>query len=194
MAHTLQVIIIGGGVGGLTLALELHRHGINSRIYEAAESLEPLGVGSNILSQAARILDRLGLTPTLRATGVITAESVFYNRFGQLVYAEPAGLAAGYPWPQYSIHRGDFQNVLAGAVAHRLGNDSIVCDRRCVHTENTAGGVAAHLVSSDGAETTVEGDVTIGCDGVHSAIRAQLHPDEGPPVYSGINMWRGTVT
>jgi 5-methylphenazine-1-carboxylate 1-monooxygenase len=187
-----EVIVVGAGIAGLTLALELHRASIGCRVYESAGRLEPLGVGINILPHASRILDRLGLAAELAATGIVTAESVFYNRFGQRVYAEPAGLRAGYGWPQYSIHRGDLQNVLATQVRRRLGEDAIACGHTCVRAENTPGGVTATFARG-GGETSVTGKVLVACDGVHSAVRRQLHPDEGPPVYSGVNMWRGVA-
>jgi 2-polyprenyl-6-methoxyphenol hydroxylase-like FAD-dependent oxidoreductase len=188
-----DVIIIGAGIAGLTLALELHRVGIGCRVYEAAPELEALGVGINILPHASRVLCRLGLEAELNGAGVLTAESVFYNRFGQFVYAEPAGTRAGYDWPQYSIHRGDLQRVLAAAVVDRLGGGAIVCDHRCAAAWNSAGGASARFVRGDGRNTVVSGQVVVACDGVHSTVRGQLHPGEGPPVYSGVNMWRGVA-
>src|SRR6266849_1270826 len=108
----MDVLIIGAGVGGLTLGLMLHEAGIPCRIYEAAPEIKPLGVGINLLPHAMKELSALGLEETLAARGVLTAEAVFFNRFGQLIYQEPLGRAAGYDWPQGSIHRGDLQAAL----------------------------------------------------------------------------------
>ncbi|MGH8647884.1 MAG: FAD-binding protein, partial [Burkholderiales bacterium] len=107
-----DVIIIGAGIGGLTLALALHRSGIPCRVYELAPEIKGLGLGINILPHATKELAALGLEEALANVAVTTREAVFYNRFGQLVYSEPLGRHAGYDWPQFSIHRGDLQAVL----------------------------------------------------------------------------------
>ena len=116
----MKLAIVGAGVGGLTLALELHDAGIDCEIYEAAPQLRPVGVGINVLPHATKILARLGLEAELAAVGVTTRESAFFNRFGQFIYREPAGQFAGYEHPQFSIHRGDLHGVLLSAVTGRL--------------------------------------------------------------------------
>src|SRR5437868_1962571 len=140
-----QVIVLGAGIGGLTLALSLHQAGVPCRIYEAVPQLKPLGVGINLLPHAARELSELGLLPALDAIGVRTQESVFFNSHGQLVFREAAGTAAGYAWPQYSIHRGDLHTVLLNAVRERLGADSVVCGHRCAGVEQDEHGVTARF-------------------------------------------------
>src|ERR1700759_4135377 len=112
----MKLAIIGAGIGGLTLALELHDAGIDCEIYEAVPQIQPIGVGINVLPHATKILARLGLEPQLAAAGVATRESAFFNRFGQLIYTQPAGRLAGYEHPQFSIHRGDLHDVLLSAV------------------------------------------------------------------------------
>lgn len=189
-----DVVIIGAGVGGLVLALSLHQAGIGCRVFEAVPEIRPLGVGINLLPHAARELDELGLLPALDAVGVHTRESIFFTRHGQFIYSEPAGKAAGYDWPQYSIHRGDLQMALLAAVRERLGADSVVTDSRCVRVDQDADSVTVHLVNGAGeALPPVRGAIAVGCDGIHSAVRKQLYPDEGPPRYSGVNMWRGVT-
>ena len=185
-----EVIILGAGIGGLTLALSLHQAGIACRVYEAVPALRPLGVGINLLPHAVRELSELGLLDALDAVGVRTQEAVFFTEHGQLVFREPAGQHAGYDWPQYSIHRGDLQTVLLNETLKRLGPDSVQCGHRCTGVEQDADGVTVHF--ADG-RTPVRGAVAVGCDGIHSALRTQLYPDEGAPRYSGINMWRGTA-
>ncbi|WP_144632481.1 flavin-dependent oxidoreductase [Bordetella genomosp. 13] len=194
MTRDTDVVIIGAGVGGLVLALSLHQAGIACRVYEAVREIRPLGVGINLLPHATRELDELGLLPALDPVGVRTKESVFYTRHGQLIYREPAGQAAGYDWPQYSIHRGDLQMALLDAVRQRLGADSVVTDARCSRVDQDDAGVTAHFRDNDGHDLPpVRGAIAVGCDGIHSALRKQLYPREGAPRYSGVNMWRGTT-
>lgn len=193
MTSTSEVVIVGGGIGGLVLALQLHHVGIPARVLEAAPQLKPMGVGINILPHASKELWRLGLQSELAPISVQTSESVFYNRFGQFIHADPAGLASGSPWPQYSIHRGELQLALAKVVRERLGEDKLVLDAKVVDVVDRGEIVKVVAVGSTGSETEYEGHAVIGCDGVHSVIRKILHPHEGDLIYSGYTMWRGTV-
>jgi 2-polyprenyl-6-methoxyphenol hydroxylase-like FAD-dependent oxidoreductase len=184
-----DVLIVGGGIGGLTLALSLHQAGISSRVFEAAPEVLPLGVGINLLPHAMRELSELGLQQKLAALAIETRELAFFSRHGQFIYKEPRGRYAGYDWPQLSIHRADLHQVLLDAVHDRLGRDALQLDHRCVKIEQDGDGVT---VVFDQAPTQ-RGKVVVGCDGIHSAVRHQLYPDEGPPKYSGVNMWRGAT-
>ena len=191
----LQVAIIGAGIGGLVLALELHRAGISCRVFEAAPEIRPLGVGINVLPHATAVLGGLGLEPSLNQVGVTTREAVFYNRFGQFIHSEPSGRYAGYDSPQYSIHRGDLQKVLTDAVTERLGAGAIVTDHHCDSVDQDDAAASVNFTrTSDGTPlASVRADVVVACDGVHSAIRKQFYPDEGEPRYSGVTMWRGVT-
>ncbi|MET0456913.1 MAG: flavin-dependent oxidoreductase [Mycobacterium sp.] len=195
MTTTAPITIVGAGIGGLTLALELHAAGIPCRVYEAAPQLRPLGVGINVLPHATAVLAELDVLDRLEAIAVQTREAVFYNRFGQHVYTEPAGRYAGYPTPQLSIHRGHLQLALADIVRERLGADAIVGDHQCLGIDQDGSSVTAQFRSSSTGQPreSVTGKAVIGCDGVHSVIRKQLHPNEGAPRYSGVLMWRGTT-
>jgi 5-methylphenazine-1-carboxylate 1-monooxygenase len=187
------VVIIGGGIGGLTLALMLHRVGIAARVYEAAPEIRPLGVGINILPPAAAILAALGLEDELTHRAIITREAVFFNRFGQRIHTEPLGRFAGNQWPQISIHRADLHSVLLEAVTTRLGAGAVRTGWRCTRIEQDGTCATAHFEDAlTGSELPAEsGDAIVGCDGLHSVIRKQLHPAEGEALYSGVNMWRG---
>lgn len=185
----MEIAIVGAGIGGLTLALALHQAGIACRVYEAAPSWKPLGVGINLLPHAMRELTELGVGAALERVAVPTREVVFCNRFGQFIRREPRGRAAGYAWPQLSIHRADLHKALLAAVQERLGTQAIVLGAKCAGVAQDESGVT--LAFEDGA--SVRAQAAIGCDGVHSALRKCLHPDEGPLSYQGINMWRGVT-
>jgi 2-polyprenyl-6-methoxyphenol hydroxylase-like FAD-dependent oxidoreductase len=183
------VLVIGGGIGGLTLALSLHQAGIPCRVFEAAPEVKPLGVGINLLPHGTRELTELGLQDALAKVAVQTSALAFYNRFGQFIYSEPRGLRAGYEWPQFSIHRGDLHRVLLEAARARLGADAVALGARCAGIEQDAGGVTVRF--ENGA--TARGSCAVGCDGIHSVVRRQLFPGEGGPNFQGINMWRGVT-
>ncbi len=189
----MEVLIVGAGIGGLTLALSLHQCGIACRVFEASPEIKPLGVGINLLPHAMREMAELGLQDRLENTGVETRELCFYNRFGQFIFKEPRGRFADYRWPQISIHRGDLQSILLDAVRERIGNAAIKTGFRCIGVEQEADGVVARFEDPKTGEPLppVRGGIAVGCDGIHSRIRKQLFPSEGPPRYSGINMWRG---
>ena len=184
-----DVLIVGGGIGGLTLALSCHQAGISARIFEAAPEILPLGVGINLLPHGMRELTELGLADKLAAKAIETRTLSYYSRYGQHIISDLRGRYAGYDWPQLSIHRADLHSVLLDAVRARLGKDAIRLGHKVSRIDQDAGGVALHFDNGDAAQ----GAVAIGCDGIHSATRRQLFPDEGPPKYSGVNMWRGAV-
>jgi 2-polyprenyl-6-methoxyphenol hydroxylase-like FAD-dependent oxidoreductase len=190
-----EIYIVGAGVGGLTLGLALHAARTPCRIFESAAEIRPIGVGINLLPHATKELAALGLEPVLAQAAIETKDATFFNRFGQLIYQEPLGRAAGYAHPQFSIHRGDLQMILLDAFRARAGHDRLITNRHCVAVEQDEAGV--NLTFSDGPggtdRSTVRGGVAIACDGINSAIRKQFFPDEGEPRYSGVNMWRGVT-
>ncbi|MDL4774738.1 MULTISPECIES: flavin-dependent oxidoreductase [Thermomonosporaceae] len=190
----MRVLIVGAGVGGLTAALSLHAAGIEALVVEASASLRPLGVGINLLPHATRELTELGLGDAMTSTAIATAEMVHFDRHGGRIWGEPRGLALGYDWPQYSIHRGELQMILLDAVLDRLGPGSVRTASVLEGFEQDADGVRAHVldrIAGTGAE--IHADVLVGADGLHSSVRAQLHPGEPGPLWNGIRMWRGVA-
>ena len=186
-----KVIVAGAGIGGLTTALSLHAAGIEAHVYEAVPRIQPFGVGINLLPHAARELIELGLGYRLDQEGIRTKELIYTNKHGQEIWREPRGLDAGYRWPQYSIHRGRLQAILLDAATERLGTDRVHCDRRLVRFDHDAAGVRGVFADAGGGEHVATGDLMIACDGIHSAVRAIFHPDEGPPKWNRRILWRG---
>ena len=189
------VLIVGAGIGGLTLALSLHQIGVAAKVYESVDRLEPLGVGINLLPHAVRELTELGLGQSLAATAIPTSTLAYYSKRGQPIWSEPRGLAAGYRWPQFSIHRGELQMLLLAAVIERLGPDSVVTGHHLGRFETGGRGVTARFVHRRTGEArgVAEGRLLIACDGIHSAVRALLVPGEGPPLWNGALLWRGVT-
>ncbi len=185
----MTILVAGGGVGGLTLALSLHERGVPCQVLEAAEQVRPLGVGINTLPHAIRELAALGLLPALDAVAVRTRELRYLNRFGQEIWVEPRGTWAGHDVPQFSIHRGHLHAVLWQAARERLGADALLTGARLAGFAQDADGVTARL--ADGR--SLRGDALVGADGIHSVLRAALHPDDGGIRWNGIQMWRGAV-
>jgi len=189
-----KAIIAGAGMGGLVSALTLARAGVDVQVYEAVREVQPLGVGINLLPHAMGVLAGLGLLDEIRPLGVETAELCYFNRHGQLIWREPRGLAAGYDVPQVSLHRGRLQLKLLDIVRRQLGADAVRTGLRVDAFEQHRGQtpfVDVELRDRDG-DTIVNdrADILIGADGIHSAVRAAFHPDEGAPSWSGTVLWR----
>lgn len=184
-----MILIAGAGIAGLSLGLTLHQIGIPFRIFEAAREIRPIGVGINIQPNAIRELFDLGLEADLDAVGIKTEQYGFYSKHGNTIWEEPRGTWAGYNWPQYSVHRGRFQVMLFEALVARAGPECVVTGQRAIGFD----GKKLHLKdATDGHEYQAEGDLIVAADGIHSAIRAQMHPDEGPPIWGGAILWRAT--
>ena len=189
----MRIAIVGGGIGGLALALGLQQRGIACEVFEAAPEIRELGVGITLLPHAVRELAALGLQPQLEAVGIENLESVFFNRWGQFVYREARGRHAGYSVPELGMHRGKLHGILYQAALQRLGPSRIHLDHRCVGLQQDARCVTLAFQDSRGQlRPSVEADVVIACDGVNSAVRRQFYPGE-LPAFAGINTWRGVT-
>ncbi|MFM2183487.1 MAG: hypothetical protein RJB61_1781 [Actinomycetota bacterium] len=174
----MKVVIVGGGIGGCALALSLEAAGITDiEVHEAAAERRELGVGINVLPHAVRELAELGIADRVGAEAIALEELSYHNRFGQQIWLESRGVGAGYHWPQYSVHRGTLLRVLHDAAVERLGAQRFHFGSR---------------ISPADVEQ-LDADVVVACDGIHSELRTLIAPSEGPPLWNGITMWRGTT-
>ena len=190
----MNVIIAGGGIAGLALALGLKQRGISCDVYESAPEIKALGVGITLLPHAMRELSALGLEPRLREVAIENRFHKFFNRYGQWIYEEPRGKFAGYPYPEFGIHRGRLHLVLLEAAIARVGAQHIHTNHFCTGVEQDERGVTVHFKESTTGKPldSARGDILIACDGVNSVIRKQFYPDD-KLAYAGINMWRGVT-
>lgn len=188
-----EVLIAGGGIGGLALALTLEEIGVSCTVLESVNELKPLGVGINIQPNAVRELHDMGIgSDDLDRTGLPAREWALVGLNGKDIYSEPRGLLAGYNWPQYAVHRGRFHLMLLEKVRQRLGEGAVRSGCRVRGYQNTADGVIVEVEHADGSTTREAGRLLIGADGLHSAVRAQMHPAQPPIHWGGAVMWRGT--
>ena len=193
----MKVLIAGGGIGGLTTALCLHRAGIEVEVFERPGEVRELGVGINMLPHAVKELAGLGLLPGLDRDGDPDARAdPWPTGSARRSGSELRGIDAGYDVPQISIHRGKLQGVLHEAVRertagrrrhpHRLPRDRL--------RENRDGvAVAFGHEGRIGAVGSRRAILLIGADGIHSAVRAAHLSRRGPPVWNGIMLWRGAT-
>jgi 2-polyprenyl-6-methoxyphenol hydroxylase-like FAD-dependent oxidoreductase len=189
-----DVVIVGAGICGLSLALNLHKRGTACRIYERAPEITELGVGITLLPHAMREFIALGLGDALLASGIENSQSCFFNRFGQLIYKEPRGKLAGYPYPEVGIHRGRLQTILYRAALEAIGAERIKTNHQCVGVDQDENSATALFQETSSGRTLspARGSVVVACDGVNSVIRRQFYPDDAV-VFTGINTWRGVT-
>lgn len=183
-----RAVVVGAGIGGLTTALSLHAIAIDVDVFEASPEIGALGVGINLLPHAVRELDALGQLDRLLARGVMPECLTYFNKHGQEIWREPRGKAAGYPWPQLSIHRGELQRTLLEAAEEALGTDRIHRGHRLVRIEDSGARPTAIFENA-----TIDADLVVAADGIHSTVRRQHYPDEGAPLWNGALLWRGTA-
>jgi len=189
------VVIAGGGIGGLATALTLHQIGVPCIVFEAVREMRPLGVGINLQPNAVRELYDLGITEQdLDRVGLPAKEWALVGLNGNDIYSESRGLLAGYNWPQYAVHRGYFHMLLHEKVVERVGPKAVRLGSRVIgYRKHADGTVSALIEEADGSTSEASGTLLIGADGIHSAVRAQMHPAQPPIHWGGAVMWRGTT-
>lgn len=183
----MRIVIAGAGIGGLTAALCLHEQGHEVRVFEAVATLQPLGVGINLMPHASGVLHGLGFGEALDEMAIRTRAIEYRTRFGHLIQSDPRSVEAGFAYPQYSVHRGELQFLLLDAVRARLGREAVAIGKAVSGFAQDASGV--RIGFADGSHH--DGELLVGADGFHSQVRRQLHPEEGPAHYEGTVMWRG---
>ena len=188
------IIVIGGGIAGLSFALALKQRGLACRVFESAPQVRELGVGITLLPHAMREFTALGLESRLRAVAIENEESVFFNRHGQFIFREPRGRHAGYPFPELGIHRGKLHRILYEAAREQLGPGSILLDHHCTGIEQDEQGVRVFFKATSSGEeyAAVRGDIVVACDGINSVVRRHFYPGERV-AFAGINTWRGVT-
>ncbi|MEL0194851.1 MAG: flavin-dependent oxidoreductase, partial [Acidimicrobiaceae bacterium] len=193
MGH--EVLIVGGGIAGLATALSLHAEGIDVAVRESVPEIQPLGVGINLLPHAIRELDALGVLDELESVGIASTTLAYFSARGQLIWDESRGRAAGYQWPQLSLHRGTLQMVLHDTAVERLGADRVVPGRHLTAIDHHDSGATAHFECRDGSGDieSVDAAIVVAADGIHSTVRQQRFPHEGMPLWNGALLWRGAV-
>ena len=183
----LKILIAGGGIGGITLALALRQRGIEALLFEQAKAFSQVGAGIQLSANATRVLRTLGLGDALARVAVYP-EGRDYRAWddGDRLYWTPLGQRAEshFGAPYYHAHRADLLDVLLGG----LGDQGFRLNSHLDRFEQDAHGVTITL--ADGSTAT--GDVLIGADGIHSTVRAQLFGRELPR-YTGNVAWRGLV-
>jgi 2-polyprenyl-6-methoxyphenol hydroxylase-like FAD-dependent oxidoreductase len=178
-----RILIIGGGIGGLTAAVALRRRGFEPAVYEAAPELRPVGKGIWVPTNAMQVLHRLGLAEAVRKAGWPLERIQVRDTAGRvLVDLDLRKVEAKYGHTTVSIHRADLVRVLADALAP----GALHLGKRCTGFAPDGQGVVARFAG--GAEA--RGDLLVAADGIHSAVREQLLLWV-PLRYSGLTCYRG---
>lgn len=186
----MKAIIIGGGIGGVTAALCLLDAGIEVELHERSPALTETGAGIQLSPNGMKVLTRLGLAPEIDHIAFRPeALSMRMGKSGAQVFSIPIReqALARYGAPYYHVHRADLMGVLSRALQKRAP-DALYLNRQFASWKQDSSGVVARF--ADGAE--VSGDILIGADGIHSAVRA-VNQGSAPARFTGNVAWRLVV-
>jgi 3-hydroxybenzoate 6-monooxygenase len=182
-----EVLVIGGGIGGLATALAIRRTGRQVRVLERARQFGEIGAGIQLAPNATRILDQLGLLRQVCEVGVLPRRLVLADAIGgnELTALDLTDFPERYGGPYIVLHRSDLLEILvAGCAGAGVGLET---DARVTELRDDGGGV--HVSCADGRAFT--GVAAIGADGLRSSTRTLFSDDE--PICSGYVAYRGAV-
>lgn len=185
-----NVIVAGGGIGGLTAALALMQRGHAVKVLEQVEDLKEVGAGVQLSANATRVLISLGLKETLESVACLAVDKqIRHYRTGQAWKVAEVGASsqARYGAPYWMIHRGDLHSALVRAV-RAADPEALVLGTKCSEFSQTDTEVTVR--SADGRTFTA--DVLIGADGIHSFVKQKLLGDFKAE-FTGRAAWRGLV-
>lgn len=182
-----EVIIVGGGIGGLGAALALSRQGLRVCLFEKSIHFEEVGAGLQLAPNCTRILERYGLLDEARSLGVTPEAMVMKDGLDdtELTRLDLRDVERRFGYPYLVIHRSDLHRILLEA-CKRQGVD-LITDAKAVEYANLPGG--ASVTFADG--THAEAPVVIAADGLHSRARSLIIDDQ--PVSSSYVAYRGAV-
>ncbi len=188
-----NVLIVGGGIGGLTCALALARRGMDVRVFEQAAGFGEIGAGIQLSPNCVRVLHDLGLEDRLRRIAFLPEGTEMRDwRTGRIISSTVLGAhaQAKYGFPYYHVHRADLMDALV-AQAREQPNVHLFPGSRCQAIVQTDSGVEVEIGSPTGQQHHT-GALLIGADGIHSVTRALLFGQRAPQ-FTGNVAWRALV-
>jgi 2-polyprenyl-6-methoxyphenol hydroxylase-like FAD-dependent oxidoreductase len=186
MSTDKKFAIVGGGIGGLTLAIAMQRKGFQLTVYESAPKFKPLGAGLGLAANAVKAFLEIGIADEVLAVGKVMKMFRIADDGGRTIAetnSEEMSRRFGTV-DNFTIHRADLHRVLL----NQLKPETVVADKNCVDVQQDVNGVALHF--TDG--TKAHADYLIACDGIHSPVRRKLLP-ESFPRYAGYTCWRAVI-
>jgi 2-polyprenyl-6-methoxyphenol hydroxylase-like FAD-dependent oxidoreductase len=182
-------VVVGGGIGGLSVALALHRRGWRVTVLERAPELREVGAGLSLMANALRALDALGLSSALRSNAHAEAPGGVRDRRGRwLSRMDAAEMVRQLGTGALGVHRATLHRILREA----LPASSLHTGAEVEHVDSDSDHATVRYRGPDGPRT-LHADLVVGADGLRSRLRAQLWPEIPAPVYAGSTAWRAAI-
>lgn len=181
----MKLLVIGGGIGGLTTAIALQRKGLTVQVFESAPGFKPLGAGLVLAANAMKALQTIGISEAIQPAGkLLTHGTILTDRGKVLSTVDVAAIMKRFGMHNFTIHRADLHQILLS----QLQPNTLAYTKKCAEVTQHSAGVT--VTFTDG--TTATGDCLLAADGVHSVIRQKLIP-ESTIRYAGYTCWRAVV-